>query len=97
MLHSTRPCTRTEIARMGHVWRDQAIDDMVHASLPGALMGAREGRGLTQEDLSRLTGLHPTAISQFERGRRVPTLQNLIKLSIALRSTIDELLGVEDR
>lgn len=47
---------------------------------------------MTQADLAEKTGLKPAAINHFERGRREPSLKNLIKLADALGVTIDDLV-----
>ena len=48
---------------------------------------------MNQSDLSRRTGLQPSAISQFETGQRVPSLQNLIKIADALGVALDSIFG----
>ena len=53
----------------------------------------RQMRGLKQLDLSRRTGLQPSAISQFETGQRVPSPQNLIKIADALGVALDSIFG----
>ena len=60
------------------------------------LLSARETRGLTQEELAKLSNLQPTAISHFENGTRKPSFDNLKKLSDALEVTSDFLLGRTD-
>lgn len=44
----------------------------------------REARGLTQEELGRLAGLHQTAIARIEKGERGPRLATLFKLAEGL-------------
>jgi len=44
----------------------------------------RHERGLTQEGLASLSGLHWTFVGQVERGRRNLTLHNILKLAAAL-------------
>jgi len=55
---------------------------------------ARERRGITQAELAGRCNLHVTAISAFESGRRSPCIENLIKLAIALRVSVDWLLDI---
>lgn len=52
----------------------------------------RVERGLSQEQLADKAGLHRTYIGMIERAEKNITLLNMEKLSIALSSTISELL-----
>ena len=54
----------------------------------------RKTRGLTQTDLSRLSGVPQTTISGWERGFK-PRAADLHKVARALCCTIEELLGYE--
>ena len=58
-----------------------------------ALQRHRTSRHLSQGDLAQRTGLQPSAISHFEKGRRSPSLSNLTKLADALGVSLDELAG----
>jgi transcriptional regulator with XRE-family HTH domain len=53
----------------------------------------RQERGLTQEGLASLSGLHWTFVGQVERGRRNLTLHNIIKLATALEVDAGELVS----
>lgn len=46
---------------------------------------ARAEMGLSQEELGFRAGLHRTAVSQLERGERVPRADSLIRLAGVLR------------
>lgn len=48
------------------------------------LKAVRAERGWSQEDLSRATGLHTTAISKVERGMRAPRFPTIVLLAEAL-------------
>ncbi len=48
------------------------------------LLAARQAAGLSQEELSFLSGLHRTAVGQLERGVRIPRVDTLAKLCGAL-------------
>lgn len=52
----------------------------------------REEIGLSQEELADRAGLHRTAISPLELGKRGTRLVNAFRLAAALRMTIGELL-----
>lgn len=57
------------------------------------LKHARMDRGLRQDELADLSGIHKTAVSHFESGRREPCLANLVRLVNALEVSADDLLG----
>jgi transcriptional regulator with XRE-family HTH domain len=60
----------------------------------GAAVRARRLKvGFTQEKLSELTGLDPTYISGIERGRRNPSLKNIVKIAQALQTTVSKLVS----
>ncbi len=44
----------------------------------------REERGISQDTLSRVTGIHDTAIGRFERGAREPRLTTIMRLARGL-------------
>jgi len=56
------------------------------------LRSIRLSKNLSQEKLANLCGLHPTYISQAERGKRNVTLITLWKISKAAGCTVSELL-----
>jgi putative transcriptional regulator len=54
----------------------------------------RTEMGLTQEQVSRLTGLSQQAISQIETGATVPRVTTLVSLARALGTSIDQLFPI---
>ncbi len=52
----------------------------------------RLDKGMSQGDLAKILGLHPTYISGIERGVRNMSLKNIEKLAKALGVSINELL-----
>ena len=52
-------------------------------------------RGLSQEKLAEISGLHRTYISSLELGKRNVSLVNIHALAKALQVTADELLRKE--
>jgi transcriptional regulator with XRE-family HTH domain len=42
-----------------------------------------------------MIGLDPAAISHFERGQRMPSLENLRKIAVVLDVSADRLLGLK--
>jgi transcriptional regulator with XRE-family HTH domain len=60
------------------------------------LRKARRRAGLSREELGRLTSLHRTHIGYMEAGKRLPSVDSLIKLTFALSVEVDELIsGIE--
>jgi len=56
----------------------------------------RHKNNLTQEELARVLGLKPTAISNYESERNEPSFDKLIALSEFFDVSCDYLLGVSD-
>jgi transcriptional regulator with XRE-family HTH domain len=57
----------------------------------------RADRGVSQEAFADLCGLHRTAMSLLERGKRVPSLRTLLTLSQGFGISLSELLEDVDR
>lgn len=60
------------------------------------LGAARRIRELSQDEIAKMTGLKPAAISHFETGERKPSFDNLRRLADALKVTTDYLMGRTD-
>lgn len=61
------------------------------------LRALRVEKGLGQNDLARIAGIHPMQVSKYEREERSPSADNLLALAKALGVTVDRLLtGDED-
>jgi transcriptional regulator with XRE-family HTH domain len=56
------------------------------------LKNARQKKGITQDQLSNLTGINTNVIAKYERGVIFPGIDNLQKLIIALEISADYLL-----
>ena len=52
----------------------------------------RKAKGLSQEQLAELTGLHRTYIGGIERGERNVSLMNIVRLANALEVPPSDLL-----
>lgn len=53
-------------------------------------------RGLTQEEVGKILGVNDSTISKYEMGKRKLSHDQIIKLSIALEVTPNELLGFDE-
>jgi transcriptional regulator with XRE-family HTH domain len=58
-----------------------------------AVRRERERRGVSQEVLAELAGLHRTYIGSVERGERNITLTGIKKIATALRTSVATLVG----
>jgi transcriptional regulator with XRE-family HTH domain len=56
------------------------------------LRAIRRSRGITQREVAEILGTNQSHISNVERGARGLTIQQVVKLSKALRVSADELL-----
>ena len=55
----------------------------------------RKEKGISQQELARLCGVHQTAVSQWEKGRTLPDRNSLRLLSKVFGVSVDTLLGEE--
>jgi transcriptional regulator with XRE-family HTH domain len=69
----------------------------IQRRLGRAVKSVRSERGITQEELSRRTGLHPTYVSDVERGARNPSFAVLVRIADGLGVTLAELGSAYDR
>ena len=68
---------------------------MARAAYWVRMRAVRELARLSQDDLARLSGVHRSMISSYERGQTMPTLYNAIEIADALHLTVGQLVGVE--
>jgi transcriptional regulator with XRE-family HTH domain len=64
--------------------RTRERDLAIAAAFGQRLKQVRQDRGMTQEQLAEAAELHPTFISNVERGYRVPTVATLLRLASGL-------------
>ena len=56
----------------------------------------RKAKGISQSELSRLTGIHRTLIARYEGGVTWPGSRKLAKMADALGCSVDDLIGIAD-
>jgi len=64
--------------------RQRSRDLAIAAAFGQRVREVRLASNLTQESLAEAAGLHPTFISNVERGYRVPTVPTLLRLATGL-------------
>lgn len=60
------------------------------------LVQLRKIRGLTQQQIADKIGINRGSYSNWEKGKREPNLENIIKIAKILNTTTDYLLGLTD-
>ena len=68
------------------------VELMAGTDFPQRLVALRKQKGLTQQALSDLTGIHLTQIRRYEGGVTLPTFEMLRKLAVTLNVPADVLL-----
>jgi transcriptional regulator with XRE-family HTH domain len=63
-------------------------------SIGSAIKAQRTALGLSQEQLAQRCGFDRTYISMLERGKRNPSLLNLLRLAAGLETTVSQLTEV---
>ena len=64
----------------------------MHAEVGKRIRTLRQEKGLLQEELARKAGLSPSALSNFEQGRRRTSLECVRKISKALGVRLSDLI-----
>ncbi|MBL0115295.1 MAG: helix-turn-helix domain-containing protein [Sphingomonadales bacterium] len=54
---------------------------------------ARRKAGFTQRDVAHLLGAHQTLVSELERGRQLPTLEQIVTLSLVYGRSFESLFA----
>lgn len=71
-------------------------NDKIHrqpARMKQKLRELRARDGLTQDQVAKALGVHESAVSRWEGGSRVPTADDLVRLSDLFQVSVDSLLG----
>jgi len=81
----------------GKICRGRGEDALAHvqARFGERLRAVRQERGISQEKLAELAGLHRTYVSSIERGERNVSLVNIERLAAALGVAMAELMPDE--
>ena len=66
-----------------HFTPEEIAESDLQAEIICALIEARKNRGLTQNDLEKLTGIKQSQIARLERGNANPQLATLVKVLAA--------------
>lgn len=73
-------------------WRKQQVDSKMR-DIGSRLRSIREGRGLSQEELSRLSHVDQATLSQIESNGKRLTLPSLLRISMAMKLELSIVLG----
>lgn len=65
-------------------------------SFPERLKELRLEKGLSTRKLANEIGCSHIAISRWERGTQIPTIETLVALALFFKVSADYLLGLED-
>ena len=60
-----------------------------------AILKLRVRKGITQEELARYVSVDRTTVTKWETGKSKPRVAVLLKLSVVLDCTVDDLLREE--
>jgi transcriptional regulator with XRE-family HTH domain len=69
---------------------------MKSALIPERLVKARENLNLNKTQVAELMGLSPIGYLRYEQGLRVPSVQMLHMIALALNTSVDYLTGKTD-
>jgi transcriptional regulator with XRE-family HTH domain len=71
--------------------------DFDESALRMRITKTRESKGLNQAQLAEKAGITPAAVSQIEKGNRVPSIPVLHRIAGVLEVSIDYLMGKTDK
>lgn len=68
----------------------------MHMIFPERLKQLRQKKGLTQQEIADLVHVNRVTYTNWEKGKREPSFENLVKLASVLGTSTDYLLGTSD-
>jgi transcriptional regulator with XRE-family HTH domain len=68
----------------------------IQKSFGNRIRELRGEKGLSQEELAHMAGVHRTYMGAIERGERNPSLKNIAAISKALKITLKELFSFQE-
>ena len=68
----------------------------MHMIFPERLKQLRQKKGLTQQEIADLLHVNRVTYTNWEKGKREPSFENLVKLASVLGTSTDYLLGTSD-
>jgi len=71
-----------------------SVDYLLGSTISHHLKALRELSGHSQKDVAAIIGVSAPAVSDWENGKKAPSLLNLEKLAILYNTTTDALLGI---
>jgi transcriptional regulator with XRE-family HTH domain len=74
--------------------RDRTEELAIAKAFGERVRALRHEKGMTQEELAEAAGLHPTYISNLERGYRVATIVTLVRVCTALGAQPSDLVTI---
>jgi len=80
----------------GHEASSGTAVDRAVANVPARLKAVRTRRGMTLVEVAARTGISKSTLSRLETGRRRPTLELLLALSLVYRVPLDDLVGAPE-
>src|SRR4029077_3990077 len=81
------------IARGARVVDDPGMRDAAAFNLANNIRSLREARGLTQQQMAKLSGVPRPTWANLESGAANPTLAVLVRVAAALQIRVEELIG----
>lgn len=86
-----------DIGKLGTTARDKYEFDLKMEVLGDMIKSVRKKRHLTQEQLGELVGVQKSQISKLERNTKNVTIETILKVFSALKTTIKFSIQMDDK